>query len=72
MQKGALIEFRQKHLFEDGVAYAKTLSCLLFESSKFVPGTGFRGRIFISDFAVQPIRDYLRTRKEQHERDEIL
>lgn len=69
--QGAMIEFRAKHLWEDGVTYAKTLRSLLFESSKFVPGTGFRGRIFVSEFAIEPIKDYLRRRREEHERDEM-
>lgn len=64
---GVLFKLRQKHLYEDAVSHAKTLGSLIYHSDSNRQSTGFMGNVFVSTFAAGPLRDYLNTRRAEHE-----
>ncbi|GHJ90361.1 hypothetical protein NliqN6_6763 [Naganishia liquefaciens] len=67
IDQGVLFKLRQKHMYEDAVSHAKTLGSLIYHSDSNRASTGFMGNVFVSTFAAGPLRDYLNTRRAEHE-----
>ncbi|KAJ9099238.1 hypothetical protein QFC21_004118 [Naganishia friedmannii] len=65
--EGVLFKLRQKHLYEDAVSHAKTLGSLIYHAESNRPSQGFVGNVFVATFAAGPMRDYLNTRRAEHE-----